>query len=1157
MLSVKNPLFEVEPKIENKILRSQLSLEEYLILFFESLYQDSTFQKLKQLEHKKIQGAPFSSLSSCLYLCLQRSIINDSCLLIMPSERECKQVYEEFQYFYSSLKDSEVNKKFEIFFFPNWGILPYSYGKPDPEKEGLRSRLLSSLSLDNSKKVFIFSTVDALLIKTPFPESYRNSRFHIWSSQRLPISEIHEYLNQYDYKRSEIVEKPGEYSVKGGLIDIYCPGYFNPIRIDFFEDTVESIRFFDPLSQDSLGDVREVYISPLHDLIFEADLKQKIHQSKEYKKFSSNTDTEDLPCSEDNDRFEGIWDIYPLFMKTTSIFEYFKNKLQVIFWDKKGAIHRSYSFMEEQRIFYDRAIKKFKAKPESLFLAPEQFERIVSVSTEFLPIGEEQDGILLKFGETPSFKGRISEWIAYLRDVSAGDRVFISITNQPQKDRIERLMASYQFDLEKVTFLEVPFKSGFLWQKGILFTDKEIFGKHIRLKNIPKSSIKFIDSFTDLNEGDHIVHINYGIGKFISLKRMTIRGHQRDFLELVYADQDKLFLPLEQLGMIHRYIGPNENPALDHLGKRSSWEKRKAKANESIQRLAEELLELYAKREQSKGVAFPSDSIFQEEFEASFEYEETEDQIKVMNEIKKDMESIRPMDRLICGDVGYGKTEMAVRASFKTTMAGKQVAILCPTTILTLQHFHTFQKRFQDYPINIDFISRFRSNQEIRRIKASLREGGVDIIIGTHSLLGKDIHYKNLGLLVIDEEQKFGVTHKESIRKIKANIDTLTMTASPIPRTLQISLVGIRDLSLIEIPPRNRKKIETHILTEDEEILKQAILKELDRHGQVYVLHNRVKTISVQAHRLRKLFPEKKIAVMHGQMPEEMIENIMLEFYDRLHEILICTTIIESGIDIPNVNTLIALDAHRFGLSQLYQLRGRIGRSERQAYAYFFYPRGINLTETALKRLHSLQDYDQLGAGFKIAMKDLEIRGAGNILGREQSGNIMDVGFEIYVRLLNEKFHRMEPHETMYETNIIIPQDFFIPDDYIKDTRQKIEFYKKMTSALNLEDLNEVQKQLLDRFGKIPEQIKCMLRREEIRILAGDLKLEKVTWDGTLFSLEATPLTSINMDSFTYLAQNDSRIELDPRNPKVIFFTPKEGNICSSMEEMIEFLSYL
>ena len=1146
------------PEIENKTLQNRLDSEKNLILFFKSLSQHPAFQDLEQLEHKKIRGLPFSSLSSFLYLCLQRSMIIDNCLLIIPSEKECKQIYEEFKFFFSSIEDPDINKKFEIFFFPNWGILPYSYGKPDPEKEGSRSRLLSFLSLDKPKKVFVFSTVDALLIKTSLPSNYLNSRFYIQISQELSISDIQKYLNRYDYERLEIVEKPGEYSIKGGLIDIFCPGYFDPIRIDFFGDTVESICFFDPLSQNSLKPLSEICIFPRHDLIVEKGLSKKVFQSKEYKKFSSIPDAENPLCLQNIDHLEGMWDLYPLVMETTSIFEHFKNKLQLIFWDKKSSISRSYSFIKEQEIFYDRAKKKLKANPESLFVDPEQFEKMTSDSIEFLPAGEERNDLSLELRETVSFKGRVSDWIAYLRDIPAEDQVFISIISQPQKDRIKRLMASYQLNLERITFLEAPFKSGFLWQKGVLFTNKEIFGKQIKLKNISKSSTKPIDSFTDLSEGDHIVHINYGIGKFIRLKRMDIRGYQRDFLELVYADKDKLFLPLEQLNVIHRYIGSSENPALDRLDKRSSWERRKARAKESIQRIAEELLEFYAKREQSKGIVFPSDSIFQEEFEASFEHEETEDQIKVINEIKEDMESIRPMNRLVCGDVGYGKTEMAVRASFKAVMAGRQVAILCPTTILAFQHFRTFQKRFQGYPININFISRFKSNHQIKQIKADLQGGGIDIIIGTHALLGKDIHYKNLGLFVIDEEQKFGVTHKENIKKIKANIDTLTMTATPIPRTLQISLTGIKDISLIEMPPRNRKKIETYVLTEDEELLKQAILKELDRHGQVYILHNQVKTISVQAYKLRKLLPKERITIIHGQMQEEMIESIMLDFYNHLYDILICTTIIESGIDIPNVNTLIVLNAHTFGLSQLYQLKGRVGRSERQAYAYFFYPKSINLTETASKRLNTLQDYDQLGAGFKIAMKDLEIRGAGNILGREQSGDIMDVGFEVYIQLLNEKLHQMEePQETMFETTVIIPQDFFIPDDYIKNIRQKMEFYKKMASALSLEELDKLRRQLVDQFGEMPEQIKCMLQSEKIRILAGNLKLEKVIWNGTLFSLEVAPLTSMNMDSFVDLTKNDSRIKLDPKNPKIIFFAPKKDNIYSSMEEMIKVLSYL
>ena len=1147
--------------------------------FFDSFGSHKALKNYRESNPSRLTGIPNSAFSSFFCDLLQNTAFHRNYLLIFPSEKEARQVFHELECFWDSLPEAkETKQNVSLLFFPTWGLLPYSYARPDPEKEGQRAGTLSRLSCGLGEGVVVVTSPNALLIRTPLPEEFKNGQILLKEDTDVPMQKLYGFLTDQGYERVEIVEKQGQYSSKGGILDIFCPAHFNPIRLDFFGDTIESLRFFDPLSQSSLERVSELLISPRRDLPLKQTIIENILASPEYQKAWQGEEASaqeppfaarngaGLSQSTDKASTDGFWDFYPLGLKTSCLLDYFHEPPVCIWNDQKRILLKVDLFFEEQNIFFERSRNRLRLEPFRLFLSPDEFQdRFLRKNDldeiQVLPTPEKKDDLSLGLQEATQFKGRISGWIGHLQELfRQKQNVFLSTSSPAQKERIEHILSAYDIKSPHpyLHFLDIALAQGFIWDQGVLFTEKEIFGRQVKAaRRISKSSTEAIQSFVDLNEGDHVVHVSYGIGKFTGLKRIPIRGFERDFLELIYAGGDKLFVPLEQLNSVHRYIGSTENPTLDYLGKSSSWQKTKEKVREAIEKLAEELLELYAKREKSKGVAFPQDSAFQEEFEAAFVYEETEDQISAVTDIKKDMESERPMDRLICGDVGYGKTEVAIRAVFKVVMAGKQVAVLCPTTILAFQHFRTFTERFQAYPVSIDFISRFKTQSEIKTAKEAIKNGAIDVVIGTHALLNKDIVYKNLGLLVVDEEQKFGVVHKEVIRKMRTNVDTITLTATPIPRTLQMSLVGIRDLSLIEVPPRNRKKVETHVLAEDEELLKEAIAQEIKRDGQVYLLHNRVKTIETEAKKIRNLCPRARLGVLHGQMPEDLIEEVMLNFYKKHYDILLCTTIIESGIDIPNVNTLIVLNAHTFGLSQLYQLKGRVGRSERQAYAYFFYPAQMSLTEVASQRLNTLQEYDELGAGFKIAMKDLEIRGAGNILGKEQSGDIMAVGFELYVQMLREKLNALEFSLEDSETSIVIPQSFFIPDEYIPDTRQKMEFYKKMASAMSTHALAEVQAQLKDRFGELPTQMLNLIRTEEVRILANERKLDKLKWDREKFILTASPKTKISMDAFARLIKNDERISLDPTAPKVTLFTPRNKETGQALLEVKEFLTML
>ena len=668
--------------------------------------------------------------------------------------------------------------------------------------------------------------------------------------------------------------------------------------------------------------------------------------------------------------------------------------------------------------------------------------------------------------------------------------------------------AALSLEPHSVSIVEADLESGFelprqlesTLSKLIVLTETEIYGRQKKRyqTRFQQEGIK-ISSFTDLKVGDYVVHLNHGIGQFMGLETLEIAGGHRDYLRLEYAGSDRLFVPTDQVNLIQKYIGMEDTPPkINKLGG-TDWQKVKTRVKESIRDMADSLLQLYAGREVASGHSFATDTVWQHEFEESFFFEETPDQLRALNEIKQDMEKPKPMDRLLCGDVGYGKTEVAIRAAFKCIMDGKQVGILVPTTILAQQHFLTFRERLAGYPVNLKVLSRFQTAKEHQETVQGLIDGEVDLVIGTHRLLSADVHFKDLGLLVIDEEQRFGVAHKEKIKELRNNVDVLTLTATPIPRTLHMSLAGIRDISLIETAPQGRYPIRTHVLEYNEEVIREAIQRELDREGQIYFVYNRVETIQRMASYLQNLLPKAKIAVAHGQMDEDELERVMMDFYDNEADILVSTTIIETGLDIPNVNTLIVYDADRFGLSQLYQLRGRVGRSNRIAHAYFCYRKDKTLTETAEKRLSAIKEFTELGSGFKIAMRDLEIRGAGNLLGPEQHGQIAAVGFELYCRLLDEAIREKkgEIQPELPDPVIEIPVDAYLPSDYITDNKMKVELYKKVAALNSTAAADDLSDEILDRFGEMPQAVYNLLILAKIKVLAKENGLASLTKEKT------------------------------------------------------------
>ncbi|MCL2816921.1 MAG: transcription-repair coupling factor, partial [Clostridiales bacterium] len=771
--------------------------------------------------------------------------------------------------------------------------------------------------------------------------------------------------------------------------------------------------------------------------------------------------------------------------------------------------------------------------------------------------------IELPVRETPAYHNNKNALAEDLRSFKRQRmRVFFAASNPLRLSRLEEIVK--ELDFPGVELLLCPLNKGFV-SAGLglaVITEKELLGQETRrAARRPAHKGERIDNFLDLRQGDFVVHVNHGVGRYMGVERLLVGETQRDYLYIQYAGQDKLFLPADQLDLIHKYIG-NENapPKLYRLGG-GEWQRVKAKVSRDIQDIAKELLQLYAAREASRGHSFSPDSHWQREFEDSFPFEETADQLSAMEEIKADMENARPMDRLLCGDVGYGKTELAVRAAFKAVMDGKQAAMLAPTTVLAEQHYRTFCQRFAGYPVAIGVLSRFLGPKEQKLSLDKLKEGGLDIIIGTHRLLSQDVKFHDLGLLIVDEEQRFGVSHKEKIKKMKTNLDVLTLSATPIPRTLHMSLVGMRDMSLITTPPQDRHPVQTYVLEYQERLIKDALERELKRGGQAYFVHNKVYNIERTTERLQALLPKARILTAHGQMREKELEQVMKDFVEGEADILVCTTIVESGLDIPNVNTLIVDEAENFGLAQLYQLRGRVGRSDRQAFAYFTYRPNRIMNETAKKRLVAIRDFSDLGSGFKIAMRDMEIRGAGNILGAEQHGHIAAVGFDLYCRLVQEEIESQkgrEPQAKEPVTLLELQVNAYTPDSYIDDMGLKLNIYKRIAAAPSLQYIDELRAELTERCGPPPTTVENLLELGKIKLLAQKLFVVSITQKPGFLELKFAAQHPLSGEVLRELAVKwNKRIVFSQKEDFVIRLKTDANAPGEPMALLLEFLSSL
>lgn len=886
---------------------------------------------------------------------------------------------------------------------------------------------------------------------------------------------------------------------------------------------------------------------------------------------------------------EGEELFYPLLLQN-SVLDYLAPGASVLYFDFDRQLNSRESLLREWNSLYRRARLDFPCFSPSMALM--DFESLAqkwprsimlrSLHTGAALEGEAQGGeggggtaqgpalvkTALSFAKTFSLKAEPSSSffgnINYLKERLAslqddGYDIAVYADNPNQALRMEEILSDAVERPERpAAIIPKAISAGFSIPDIKLFViqENEIFGRRKKApKSIKSAKSVPIDTFVELTPGDYVVHVNYGIGLFKGIERVKSAGRERDYIKLEYADEDFAFVPIEQANLVQRYIGnEGEKPRMDRLGSKA-WENRKNRVKEAVEELAEKLIDLYSRRKASAGFPFPKDTEWQTAFEAAFPYEDTPDQITVTKEVKEDMEKPVPMDRLLCGDVGYGKTEIAMRAAFKAVLGGKQVAFLAPTTILAEQHYETCLERFKNFPVSVAMLSRFVAAGEQKKILEKLKAGGVDILIGTHKIIQKTVQFKNLGLMIIDEEQRFGVKDKEKLKEMKNNIDCLSMSATPIPRTLHMSFLKIRDMSLLTTPPQNRQAIETVIDPYNDDRVAAAIRAEVERGGQVFYLHNRVETLEDTKRKLERLVPEMMIDVAHGQMTSDELDDIFRRFKMGGFHVLVATTIIENGIDIPNVNTIIIDRADMYGVSQLYQLRGRVGRSDRKAYAYLFYPENRSLSEVAMKRLQVISDFTELGSGFKIAMKDLELRGAGNLLGRDQSGNVYSVGFDLYLRLLNEAVERRTAEkEYVPQSEVLLELDYtgFIPDSYVSNPQVKMEIYKKIAGVLTREELDAAAAELSDRFGPIPDEVSSLLTLAEIRVIADALFISSIKEKNGVARVEFNKVKDISVDKLMALIKsNPGAIRLDPTAPNVILL--QTGNI--GLKEKGAFLS--
>jgi transcription-repair coupling factor (superfamily II helicase) len=1045
------------------------------------------------------------------------SAVRARTLLVVPTDADVEQTTDDARFFLAALEglsDAEVARA--VLPFPSHEVDPYRGLAPHFDIASARAGALHALTAAGRSVRLIVASAGALLPRLSAPARLASVSMSLTPGQEISPVDLGDLLAAAGYTRQDPVDESGEFCVRGGVVDFYPAGAKQPLRLEFIGDTIESIRTYDASTQRSTASLDQTAVVPLQELIVEAG---------------------------DDDQQD----------RSSTVFEYLAlGKRPTVLLSEPDEIHALGGKLTEQiRASYEEAVAKGlrAAAPDQLIVDwSEARARLAgAVALESLEIAEPDAAAgqshHISCQPALEFSGRVQDWVAEIRrGRERGDTIVFIANSAGRAERTMELLADYDVFAVPIERAEDAHRTSVLVGTGYLsrgfrlpdaglqlWAETDVFEEERKVHERRRSAARtFLSDFRDLKVDDLVVHVDHGIGVFVGLKRIEVGLEQQEFMELRYAGEDKLFVPVERLDLVQRYTGA-ARPALDRLGG-TTWEKAKTRVKKAMRDMAEELLKLYAARKAMPGHAFSADSHWQQEFEDAFEWDLTPDQRTAITDIKGDMEAPGTMDRLLCGDVGYGKTEVAMRAAFKAVMDGKQVAFLAPTTVLAFQHVKTLKNRFAAFPVRIDMVSRFRSKAEQKVTLEDLTAGKVEIIVGTHRLLSKDVQFRDLGLLVVDEEQRFGVAHKEKIKQLRKRVDVLTMTATPIPRTLNMSLAGIRDMSIIETAPKDRLSIQTNVVKFDQAVISRAIRTEMERGGQIYFVHNRVESIYSIGNLVTRLVPEARIGIAHGQMEEDALERVMVDFVAHKYDVLLATTIIENGLDIPNANTMIINRADRYGLSQLYQLRGRVGRSDRRAYAYLLIPPEEALSPVAKKRLAAIREFSDLGSGFRVAALDLEIRGAGNLLGGEQSGHIEAVGFDMYMKLLEQTIKELkgEEIEDDIRANVNLRVDLRIDDGFIPDMNQRLTVYRRFAAVRNESELDRLMDEVRDRYGMPPDSVLNLAEYASIRLMADRIGLESVDREAQTVVLKFRPDAKLDPQWLFRVVQERGDVVLVP-----------------------------
>ena len=1096
-------------------------------------------------------------------------------LLITYNEIQAKQILEIIENF----------EKEKAVLFPKKEIVTYDFVAESKDLPYERIETLNKIK--DKRNLIVVTTIEALMQKLPPKEILFKNILEFKVGDIYNLEELKKTLVNLGYSRCEFIEGRGQFSVRGGIVDISINENLG-VRIEFWGDEVDSIRNFNITSQRSINTLDKIKIYPAHEFVLDNSIEEickKITKklTEEKQEEILEQDIEQIKAGNYISKIDKYFNEF--YDKQSTLLEYLNDNYLIILDEISKIEARQRNISQDNTNLIKNLIEKEKIVPEAL-------ENITSIDLNQLETEKEviyfekQDIVTNRQAEKYTFNYRQinyykSEIENLFEDIKRWNKeqksIYVMVSTKEKAKKLKEILEKEEIactideKLDKTIIVKSTEKivtitigklpngfENFEINQVVVSADELIEGK--KKKTFANKAYKEGEKvvFADLKIGDYVVHKNYGIGIFVGVNTITADGTTKDYIKLKYKNDAILYVPTSQLDSIRKYVGGDAiNPPINSLGSKD-WIKTKEKVKKNLRAVAKELIELYAKREKAKGYAFSKDTPWQSQFENSFPYQETDDQLRCIEEVKKDMENQRPMDRLLCGDVGYGKTEVAIRAAFKAVMDHKQVAYLVPTTVLAQQQYEEFRDRMAEFPIKVDILNRFKSKKYQDEVVKKLKLGEVDIVIGTHRMLSKDVEFKDIGLLIIDEEHRFGVKAKEKIKEYKSNIDVLTMTATPIPRTMHMSIVGIRDMSVIYEPPHNRKPVQTYVLEYDQEVIKEAITKELERDGQVFYIYNRVDTIQKKADEISRLVPEAKVSYAHGRMSGNQIEEIMQDFIDRKSNVLVCTTILESGIDIANANTIIVENADRMGLAALYQIRGRVGRSDRQAYAYITYRKDKMLSEEADKRLKAIKEFTEFGSGFKIAMRDLEIRGAGSLLGEIQSGHLEQVGYDTYCNLLDEVVKEMQGTEIESDIDIQIDLNVtsYIPDEYIEDSAQKIEIYQNIALCRKEEDIQNVVDEIIDRFGNMPAELENLLDIARIKYLAKPFSISKIASKRTavVFTFEQS---KYEIDLQKLLKTYKNRIKFSPGIKTMITLEIGTTNERQILNDVTEFLKQL